>query len=127
MAKKFKYTQNVLVKSSIKVGAAVGTNYGMAFLDAQVPFLKKNQWLTPVTVFVGSGIGMAVTPKESFGRDAFDGMNIISGVDMVNAFVDMGKAAMAAKEAPAVERVVDARTINKSKNPTVSYVNMARG
>ena len=67
------------------------------------------------------GLGAA---KESFGRDASDGVNILSGVDMVNAFVDIGKQAMATKEP--IQRVTDAKNIGKTKNVGVPYVNMAR-
>lgn len=122
--KKFAYTQNVLLKSGIKVGAAVGTNYGMAFLDKSIPVLAKNQWITPISVFGLSLFGMAMTPQRSFGRDAFDGMNIMAGVDMVNSFVDIAKQNM---PPPALERVVDGKKMGKTKNPGVGYVNMARG
>jgi len=124
-AKKFKYTQNVLLKSGVKVGAAVGANYGMAFLDARVPFLKKNQWITPVSVFTLSLFGMAMTPKESFGRDFADGVSIMSGVDMVNSFVDIAKQNMATKDP--IQRVVDAKKMGKTKNVGVPYMNVARG
>ena len=150
--KGFKYSQNPLVRSSVKVGSAVGTAYGMAFLDKQVPFLTKNQWITPVGIFVLSMGGVAMTPKDSFGRDLFEGINTMSGVDTVLAFIDMGKAAALKRQQEVaagdpnpiqgqkvnghnknkrnVGRVVwprNGRRMGRTRNTGVPYVNFARG
>ncbi len=92
MAKKFKYTQNPLVKSSVYVGAGIGTAFGLAFLEKQVAFLSKNKWLAPTGIFVLSVGGVALTPKDSFGKDLFVGMTVVSGVDAGLNFWNMAQA-----------------------------------
>lgn len=121
-------------RSFTKVGAGIATNYLMVFADKSMPVLAKNQFVTPLIFWFGSLAFQTTSRAGSMNEAIADGINIISGVDLVNAFVDMGKQAAAAKNAaaagePAAEtvgRLVPAKTLNKSKNPSVRYQNMAR-
>lgn len=137
MARKKLKFNNPLMAAGTKVGAGIGTNYGMAFAVKQVPFLSKNPWLAPTTIFVATLFGLAATKPGTFINNAMDGANIISGVDTVNSVIDIAKSQAAAKAAIAEGATVDSmgrtvypktngRRMGKSKNPSVKYQNYAR-
>lgn len=123
---KFKMKRGSLGSSVTKVGAGVATNYLMVYADKTIPVLAKNKFVTPLIVYLAS-LGVQVTAKpDTFASNAADGVNIISGVDLVNAFVDMGQTALAQNNATTPDANADATTVGKTKNPTVPYQNWAR-
>ncbi len=123
MSKILKLKKGSLVSSATKIGAGVATNYAMVYADKTIPILAKNRFVTPLAFYLVS-LGIQVTSKpDSIQSNISDGVNIISGVDLVNAFVDMARQGQLAQN--------NATTTNAglsgSKNPTVRNFNPARG
>ncbi len=118
-----KLKKGSLGSSATKIGAGVATNYAMVWADKTIPILAKNRFVTPLAFYLLS-LGIQVTSRpESVQANISDGVNIISGVDLVNALVDMGRQAAL----PPTTTTEGTATVGRTKNPTVPHFNPARG
>lgn len=126
MSKILKLKKGSLAGSMTKVVSGIATNYLMVFADKSIPILAKNKFVTPLVFFLGSLGAQVATKPGSMQANISDGINIIAGVDLLNALVDLGRQQMIAQNNNATTTNADAG-MGRTKNPTRPYFNPARG